>query len=108
MICCLLSTRLQEAKVGEKTNSVRSNRANLGRSLLHVDTVAVLWRRSQENGELHRCRVKFSFVPFVIADIDDQRDEVDQLYLRSDMKDEDGTLDMKKITEAQGAPWYYE
>ena len=49
------------------------------------------------------------FVPLVIADLMELAwDYVDEVYVRSDMKDEDGTLDMKKVKEAIGVDWTYE
>lgn len=49
------------------------------------------------------------FVPLVIADLVVQRsDEVDRVYIRSDVKDEDGTLDMRKVKETIGELWTYD
>lgn len=49
------------------------------------------------------------FVPLVFADLLEQMsNEVDEVYVRSDVKDEDGTLDMKKAKEAIGVPWTYD
>lgn len=49
------------------------------------------------------------FVPLVIADLlEQQSDKVDEVYVRSDMKDEDGTLDMKKVKETIGVRWTYD
>jgi hypothetical protein len=35
-------------------------------------------------------------------------DEVDDVYARSDMQDEDGTLNMQKVKETIGVRWTYE
>ncbi|KAI7090656.1 hypothetical protein KC356_g1256 [Hortaea werneckii] len=73
------------------------------------DTIAVLWKRTRSKGELYKWRVVSRFVPLVIADLlEQQSDEVDMVYIRSDVKDEDGTLDMKKVKETIGEPWTYD
>lgn len=49
------------------------------------------------------------FVPLVIADLlTQQSDEVDEVYIRSDVNDEDGTLDMEKVKETIQSRWTYD
>ncbi|GAB1734204.1 hypothetical protein NU195Hw_Modified_583t1 [Hortaea werneckii] len=73
------------------------------------DTIAVLWNRTRGKGEFYKWRVVSRFVPLVIADLVVQRsDEVDRVYIRSDVKDEDGTLDMRKVKETIGELWTYD
>ncbi|KAI6870904.1 hypothetical protein KC343_g10088 [Hortaea werneckii] len=73
------------------------------------DTIAVLWKRTRGKREFYKWRVVSRFVPLVIADLlVQQSDEVDMVYIRCDVKDEDGTLDMKKVKEMIGEPWTYD
>lgn len=74
-----------------------------------LDTIAVLWKRTRGKREFYKWRVVSRFVPLVIADLlVQQSDEVDMVYIRCDVKDEDGTLDMKKVKEMIGEPWTYD
>ncbi len=81
-------------------------------TVLTLDTVAVFWRRNRSEGQQYngryKWRVVFKFVPFVIANLLDQRNEVDEVYIRDDMKDKSGTLKMKEIQQTLGYGWQYE
>lgn len=67
------------------------------------DTVSMLYKSTFE--VIHTWRVDFKFMPAVTAALTDGADEI--RYLKPEMKDKHGVLDMKKIASATGAVWKY-